>query len=83
MRRDRRVKLAADGRIRSAQPLRPRIKTRRRLVEDQQRRVVRQSHGDDDTLLHPAAELVRIALRDSAAPGMRTRSNISTAAANA
>ena len=35
-----------------------------RLVEDEQLRVASQRHRDDDALLHPAGQLVRVALRD-------------------
>ena len=40
------------------------VETRRRLVEDQELRIGRQGDGDDDALLHPARELVRVALED-------------------
>ena len=40
-----------------------------RLVEDQQRRVLGQRHGDDDALLHAARELVRVAPHDAVRVG--------------
>ncbi len=40
------------------------VETGGRLVEHEQLRVARQRHGDHDALLHPAGELVRIALHD-------------------
>ena len=36
------------------------VERRRRLVGDQQLRVARQRHGDDDALAHAAGELVRV-----------------------
>ena len=36
-----------------------------RLVHDEERRVVEQRHGDDDTLLLPAGQLVRVTLHDA------------------
>ncbi len=41
-----------------------RVEAGRRLVEDQQGRVLRQRHGDHDALLHAARELVRVAAHD-------------------
>ena len=41
-----------------------RVEARRRLVEDQQRRIDAERHRDHDALLHAARELVRIALHD-------------------
>ena len=41
-----------------------RVEAGRRLVEDQERRVLRERHRDDDALLHPAGELVRVAAHD-------------------
>ena len=41
-----------------------RVETRRRLVEDQQRRVLGQRHRDHDPLLHATGELMRIAAHD-------------------
>ena len=41
-----------------------RIEPGRRLVEDQQLRVRGQGDGDHDALLHPARQLVRVALED-------------------
>ena len=38
-----------------------RVEPRRGLVEDQEGRVGRECHGDDDPLLHPARQLVRVA----------------------
>ena len=38
-----------------------RVEAGRRLVEDQERRVLGERHRDQDALLHPARELVRIA----------------------
>ena len=38
-----------------------RVEPGRRLVEDEERRVLRERHRDHDPLLHPARELVRIA----------------------
>ncbi len=38
-----------------------RVEAGRRLVEDEERRVLRERHRDDDALLHTARELVRIA----------------------
>ena len=40
-----------------------------RLVEDQQRRVLRQRHRDHDALLHAARELVRVAAHDAVGVG--------------
>ncbi len=40
------------------------VEAGRRLVEDEQLRVGRERDGDDDALLHPARQLVRIALGD-------------------
>ena len=42
-----------------------RVEPGRRLVEDEQLRVRGERDGDDDALLHPARELVRIALEDA------------------
>jgi hypothetical protein len=39
-----------------------RVETGRRLVEDEQRRILRQRHRDHDPLLHPAGELMRVPL---------------------
>ena len=50
-RRDQVEHLGLDGRVEAG----------RRLVEDQQRRVLRQRHRDHDALLHAARELVRVA----------------------
>ena len=38
-----------------------RVEPCRRLVEDQQRGILRERHRDHDALLHPAGELVRVA----------------------
>ena len=38
-----------------------RVEARRRLVEDQQLRVLGERHRDHDALLHPAGELMRVA----------------------
>ena len=46
-----------------------RVEPGRRLVEDQQRRVLRERHRDHDALLHPARELMRIALHHRAGVG--------------
>ena len=46
-----------------------RVEARRRLVEDQQRRILGERHRDHDALLHPAGELVRIALHHRARIG--------------
>ena len=43
-----------------------RVEAGRRLVEDQQRRVLRERHRDHDALLHAARELVRVAAHDRA-----------------
>ena len=43
-----------------------RVEARRRLVEDEERRVLGERHRDDDPLLHAARELVRVALHDRA-----------------
>ena len=48
-----------------------RVEPGRRLVEDQQLRVRGERDGDDDALLHPARQLVRVAL-DDRAPGRRS-----------
>jgi hypothetical protein len=40
------------------------VEAGRRLVEDQQRRILRQGHGDDDALVHPARELVGVPAHD-------------------
>ena len=40
------------------------VQTGRRLVEDEELRVGGERDGDDDALLHPARQLVRIALED-------------------
>ena len=48
-----------------------RVEPGRRLVEDEQLRVRGQRDRDDDALLHPARELVRVALGD-APPGRRS-----------
>ena len=42
-----------------------RVETRRRLVEDEQLRVRGERDGDDDALLHPARQLMRVALEDA------------------
>ena len=41
-----------------------RVEPGRRLVEDQQLRVLRERHRDHDALLHPARQLVRVAPHD-------------------
>ena len=41
-----------------------RVEARGRLVEDEERRVLRERHRDDDPLLHPSGELVGIAAHD-------------------
>ena len=41
-----------------------RVEPRRRFVEDQELRVGREGDGDDDALLHPAGQLVRVAVGD-------------------
>ena len=41
-----------------------RVEAGRGLVEDEERRVLRERHRDQDALLHPARELVRIACHD-------------------
>ncbi len=46
-----------------------RVESGRRLVEDQQRRVLRERHRDHDALLHPAGQLMRIAVHDGARIG--------------
>ncbi len=46
-----------------------RVEPGRRLVEDQQRRVLRERHGDHDALLHASGELVRIAIQHRARIG--------------
>ena len=38
-----------------------RVEPGRRLVEDEERRILRERHRDDDALLHAAGELVRVA----------------------
>ena len=43
-----------------------RVQAGRRLVEDEELRVRCERDGDDDPLLHPAGQLVRVALRDPA-----------------
>ena len=62
---DRRVRLGLEraDEIEDAR-LDGRIEAGGRLVEDQKLRVRRQRDRDDDALLHPAGELVRIALED-------------------
>ena len=42
-----------------------RVEARRRLVEDEKRRVGRQRHRNHDPLLHPAGQLVRVAAHDA------------------
>ena len=37
------------------------VEARRRLVENEERRVLREGHSDDDALLHAARELMRVA----------------------
>ena len=46
-----------------------RVEARRRLVEDEQRRVLGERHGDHHALLHAARELVRVAAHDAARVG--------------
>ena len=46
-----------------------RVEAGRRLVEDQQRRVLGERHRDHDALLHPARELVRVAAHHRAGVG--------------
>ena len=41
----------------------------RRLVEDEERRVGGERHGDERALLHPARELVRVAAHDAGRVG--------------
>ena len=48
-----------------------RVEAGRRLVEDQERRIVRERHRDDHPLLHPAGELMGIA-RAAPSPGRRS-----------
>ena len=48
-----------------------RVETGRRLIEDEQLRVGGERDGDDDALLHPARQLVRVAL-GRPAPGRRS-----------
>ena len=56
-----------------------RVEARRRLVEDQERRILRERHRDDDALLHPARELVRVAAHHRAGSAICTRSSASRA----
>ncbi len=42
-----------------------RVEPGRGLVEDEERRVLRERHRDHDALLHPAGELVRVARHDA------------------
>jgi hypothetical protein len=42
-----------------------RVEARRRLVEDEERRVLRERHRDDDPLLHSSRELMRVAAHDT------------------
>ena len=46
-----------------------RVEAGRRLVEDQQRRVLGERHRDHDALLHAARELVRVAVHHRARVG--------------
>ena len=50
-----------------------------RLVQDQQRRIAGQGRRDADPLLHPARELVRIAVHDRTGSAIRTRLSMATA----
>jgi hypothetical protein len=58
-RRDEVEHLGLDGRVEAG----------RRLIEDEKRWILREGHGDDHALLHPAGELVRVTAHDS--PGIR------------
>ena len=49
-----------------------RVEPGRRLVEDQQRRVLRERHRDDHALLHAARELVRVAAQHRAGSAICT-----------
>ena len=46
-----------------------RVEARRRLVEDEQGRILGERHRDDHALLHPARELVRVAAEDAVRVG--------------
>ena len=46
-----------------------RVEPGRRLVEDQQRRILRERHRDHDPLLHAAGELERVAAHHRAGVG--------------
>src|SRR5918992_414623 len=51
--------LGLDGRVEAA----------RRLVEDEEPRIARERHRDDDPLLHAAGQLMRVALEDASRVG--------------
>ena len=46
-----------------------RVEPGRRLVEDEQRRVLRERHRDHDALLHASGELMRVALEHGVGVG--------------
>ena len=54
-----------------------RVEAGSRLVQDQERRILGERHGDDDALLHATRQLVRIALSTEAGSAIRTFRSIS------